>query len=149
VFSVSRLDGYNVVVVVVVVLVLYETSNWSCAWWSSRLLNVEKERKKGCRPYSRALDMAFVPFGRKMVRTATSSEPAAQAESLPLMMSLVDASSTQHEDGEPEQMMRDFSMRDQVEMEDFNPNNVQVLEYNIALRRTFDDVRLILLAAFP
>ncbi len=65
------------------------------------------------------------------------------------MMSLVDASSTQHEDGEPEQMMRDFSMRDQVEMEDFNPNNVQVLEYNIALRRTFDDVRLILLAAFP
>jgi hypothetical protein len=40
--------------------------------------------------------MAFVPFNRKMVWTAASSEPAAQAKSLPFM-SLVDASSMQHE----------------------------------------------------
>ncbi|CAK9200505.1 unnamed protein product [Sphagnum troendelagicum] len=84
-----------------------------------------------------------------MVRTAASSEPAAQAESLPFM-SLVDASSKQHEDGEPEQMMRQLSIRDQEQGEDFNQNNVQqVLEHNIALRRNFDDVRVILLAAFP
>jgi hypothetical protein len=92
--------------------------------------------------------MAFVPFSRKMVRTTASSEPAAQAESLPFM-SLVDASSNQHEDGEPEQMMRELSIRDQEQGEDFNQNNVQqVLEHNIALRRNFDDVRVILLAAF-
>jgi hypothetical protein len=93
--------------------------------------------------------MAFVPFNRKMVRTAASSEPAAQAKSLPFM-SLVDASSMQHEDDEPEQMMRELSIGDQVQTENFNQNNVQqVLVHNIALRRNFDDVRVILLAAFP
>lgn len=85
-----------------------------------------------------------------MVRTATSSEPAAQAKSLPFM-SLVDASSMQHEDDEPEQMMRELSIGDQVQTENFNQNNVQqvLLVHNIALRRNFDDVRVILLAAFP
>jgi hypothetical protein len=93
--------------------------------------------------------MAFVPFNRKMVRTAASSEPAAQAKSLPFM-SLVDASYMQHEDDEPEQMPRELSIEDQVQTENFNQNNVQqVLVYNIALRRNFDDVRVILLAAFP
>ncbi len=93
--------------------------------------------------------MAFVPFNRKMVRTAASSEPAAQAKSLPFM-SLVDASSKQQEDGEPEQMMRELSIGDPVQTENFNQNNVQqVLVHNIALRRNFDDVRVILLAAFP
>jgi hypothetical protein len=47
-------------------------------------------------------------------------------------------------------MMRELSIRDQEQGEDFNQNNVQqVLEHNIALRRNFDDVRMILLAAFP
>jgi hypothetical protein len=92
--------------------------------------------------------MAFVPFNRKMVRTAASSEPAAQAKSLPFM-SLVEASSMQHEDDEPEQMMRELSIGDRVQTENFNQNNVQVLVHNIALRRNFDDVRVILLAAFP
>jgi hypothetical protein len=56
----------------------------------------------------------------------------------------------QHEDDEPEQMMRELSIRDQEQGEDFNQNNVQqVLEHNIALRRNFDDVRVILLAALP
>jgi hypothetical protein len=113
------------------------------------IANFRERKRKNHRPSSRALDMAFVPFSRKMVRTAASSEPAAQAESLPFM-SLVDASSKQHEDGEPEQMMRQLSIRDQEQGEDFNQNNVQqVLEHNIALRRNFDDVRVILLAAFP
>jgi hypothetical protein len=66
-------------------------------------------------------------------------------------MSLVDASSMQHEDDEPEQMMRELSIGDQVQTENFNQNNVQqvLLVHNIALRRNFDDVRVILLAAFP
>jgi small-conductance mechanosensitive channel len=59
-----------------------------------------------------------------MVRTAASSEPAAQAKSLPFM-SLVDASSMQHEDDEPEQMMRELSIGDRVQTENFNQNNVQ------------------------
>jgi hypothetical protein len=43
-----------------------------------------------------------------------------------------------------------FSIGDQVQTENFNQNNVQqVLVHNIALRRNFDDVRVILLAAFP
>jgi hypothetical protein len=93
--------------------------------------------------------MAFVPFNRNMVRTAASSEPAAQAKCLPFM-SLVDSSSMQDEDDEPEQMRRELSIRDQVQTENFNQNNVQqVLVHNIALRRNFDDVRVILLAAFP
>jgi hypothetical protein len=93
--------------------------------------------------------MAFVSFNRKMVRTAGPSEPAAQAKSL-RFMSLVDASSMQHEDDEPEQMMRELSIGDQVQTENFKQNNVQqVLVHNIVLRRNFDDVRVILLAAFP
>ncbi|KAH9542485.1 hypothetical protein CY35_13G009500 [Sphagnum magellanicum] len=60
----------------------------------------------------------------KMVRTAASSEPAAQAKSLPFMSS-VDASSMQHEDDEPEQMMRELSIVDPVQTENFNQNNVQ------------------------
>jgi hypothetical protein len=76
------------------------------------LLSVEKERERGCRPsslVSRELCiLAFVPFNRKMVRTAASSEAAGEAKSLPFM-SFVDASSMEHEDDEPE-----LSIRDQV-----------------------------------
>jgi hypothetical protein len=64
--------------------------------------------------------MAFVPFNRKMVRTAASSEPAAQAKSLPFM-SLVDASSMQHEDDEPEQMMRELFHRGSSANGEFQP----------------------------
>jgi hypothetical protein len=35
-------------------------------------------------------------------------------------MSLVDVSSMQHEDDEPEQMMRELSIGDQVQTENFN-----------------------------
>jgi hypothetical protein len=61
-------------------------------------------------------------------------------------MSLVEASSMQHEDDEPEQMMPELSIGDQVQTENFNQNNVQqvLLVHNIALRRNFDDVRVIL-----
>jgi hypothetical protein len=45
-------------------------------------------------------------------------------------------------------MMRELSIGDPVQTENFNQNNVQVLVHNIALRCTFDDVRVILLAAF-
>jgi hypothetical protein len=66
-------------------------------------------------------------------------------------MSLDNASSIQHEDDEPEQMMPELCIGDQVQTENFNQNNVQqvLLVHNIALRRNFDDVRVILLAAFP
>ncbi len=65
-------------------------------------------------------------------------------------MSLFDASSMQHEDDEPEQIMRELSIGDQVQTENFNQKNVQqVLVHNSALRCNFDDVRVILLAGFP
>jgi hypothetical protein len=56
----------------------------------------------------------------------------------------------QHEDDEPEEMMRELYIGDQVQTPNFNQNNVQqVLVHNIALCLNSDDVRVILLAAFP